>query len=140
MHNGLPFSILVVDDDEDDRYIIDQAFLEIGYDAEVKKFINGKMLFKYLEQLEPSLYPSLIVMDNSLPGLDATDLLHLLKSHAAYQHIRVVILTTTLTPSKKDQFTASGAFACFEKGTTMEDVVRIVKELKNLSRQNSNAL
>jgi CheY-like chemotaxis protein len=39
MLNGIPFSILVVDDDEDDRIIIDEAFKEIGYEAEIKKFM-----------------------------------------------------------------------------------------------------
>ena len=65
--NGIPFSILIVEDDEDDRWIIDQAFIEIGYEAEVKKFINGEALFHYLEKIDNSVYPSLIVLDNTLP-------------------------------------------------------------------------
>lgn len=34
--------------------IIDEGFKEVGYEAEVKKFIDGKALLYYLEQIEPS--------------------------------------------------------------------------------------
>ena len=44
MKNGLPFKILIVEDDQDDRVIIDEAFQEIGYIAEVKKFDHGQAL------------------------------------------------------------------------------------------------
>jgi CheY-like chemotaxis protein len=103
MNNGLPFSILVVDDDADDRMIIDEAFQEIGYEAEVKKFIDGKALLYYLEQIEPSLYRSLIVLDNTLPALEAADILSILKENASYKHIPVVIYTTLLTSFKKEK-------------------------------------
>ena len=69
MNNGLPFTILVVEDDQDDREIIDDAFKEVGYEAEVKKFKEGQALLRYLEQIDRSGYPSLIVLDNSLPDL-----------------------------------------------------------------------
>jgi CheY-like chemotaxis protein len=133
MTNGIPFTILLVDDDPDDRMIIDEAFLEIGYQAEVKKFINGKALLHYLEQVEPGLYPHLIVMDNTLPELDATEILSVLKRTPAYMHIPVVIYTTSLSPTKKEQLLAGGAYACFEKGNNMEQVVQLAKELKFLA-------
>jgi CheY-like chemotaxis protein len=138
MMNGLPFSILVVDDDADDRMLIDEAFMEIGYAAEVKKFIDGKSLLYYLEVIEPSLYPSLIVLDNTLPALEALDILAILKGNSSYQHIPVVIYTTLLTSNKKEQLLASGAYACYEKGSSMQEIVQVVKELKNLAESNIN--
>ncbi|MDQ3278781.1 MAG: response regulator [Bacteroidota bacterium] len=138
MTNGLAFSILVVDDDEDDRMVIDEAFLEIGYDAEVKKFIDGKALLHYLESISADLYPSLIVLDNTLPQLDATDLLSILKSNSAYNQIPVVIYTTSLSPSKKEQLSAKGAYACFEKGSTMQEIVQLVKDLRNIAEEGSH--
>jgi CheY-like chemotaxis protein len=80
MKNGLPFTILVVEDDADDRVIIDDAFKEVGYEAEVKKFTDGPSLLRYMEQINATVYPSLIVLDNSLPGLEVQDVLLILKS------------------------------------------------------------
>jgi len=133
MLNGLPFSILVVEDDEDDRIMINEAFGDIGYGNEVKKFTNGKALLQYLEQVDASLYPSLIVLDNTLPELDAIDLLKLLKNNAAYKTIPVVVYTTLLTPSKKEQLLSAGAYSCFEKGSTRQEIIQVAKELKEVA-------
>lgn len=134
--DGLPFSILVVDDDPDDRVLIDEAFQQIGYESEVKKFVDGKSLLQYLEKVEPALYPSLIVLDNTLPELEATDILALLKENPAYKSIPVVIYTTGVSPSKKEKLLSQGAYACFEKGSSMQDLVRMAQELKRLSQSN----
>jgi DNA-binding NtrC family response regulator len=133
MKAGLPFSILVVDDDEDDRMIIDDAFKEISYESEVKKFINGKTLLTYLGNIDTSLYPSLIVLDNTLPELEAEDILSTLKSEDSYKSIPVVIYTTLLSPNKKQQLLSMGAYACFEKENTMREVVEIAKEFKKIA-------
>src|SRR5215216_3766927 len=131
--NGIPFSILIVDDDEDDRWLIDEAFKQIDYEAEVKKFINGESLLHYLGQLEKSLYPTLIVLDNTLPTMDATDILSMLKKDPKYQNIRVVVYTSSVSPQKRDFLLNMGAHACIEKGPLMDDVVKVARQLRDLS-------
>lgn len=134
---GLPFHILVVEDDPDDRLIIDEAFKKIGYEAEVKKFPDGEYLLQYLETVEPSLYPSLIVLDNFLPRLDAFSILSRLKSHPLYKKIHVVVYTTTISSARRELLLAAGAYACILKGSNMSEVVAIAKELKALAEENS---
>lgn len=138
MKNGIPFSILVVDDDEDDRIIMDEAFQHIGYEAEVKKFIDGKALLHYLEQIDPSLYPSVIVLDNTLPGLGAGDLLAILKTHPLYKPIPVVVYTTSVSPTQKQRLLSSGAYACLEKAASMQEIIKIAEDLKQLAQSNIN--
>ncbi|MBO9683346.1 MAG: response regulator [Flavisolibacter sp.] len=136
MKAGIPFSILLVEDDEDDRMIIDEAFVAIGFNTEVKKFTNGKALFHYLDSIETSLYPSLIVLDNTLPELESTDILSVLKRNIAYQSIPVVVYSTIVSPVKKQQLLSMGAYACYQKGTTMQEIIALAKELKQLSQKN----
>ena len=133
MKNGLPFSILVVEDDSDDRDIIDDAFKEIGYEAEVKKFIDGKSLLKYMEQVDAPAYPSLLVLDNSLPGLDVQDLLSILKKDDRYKAIPVIIYSGTVSTGKKKELMDIGALAIFEKGNTMQEVIKVAQHLKDIS-------
>jgi CheY-like chemotaxis protein len=139
MTEGLPFRILVVEDDEDDRMIIDEAFLAIGFAAEVKKFINGKTLLHYLEQVGSKLLPSLIVLDNSLPELNAIDLLKILKTSPSYQDIPVVVYTTMLTEAKERQLLSLGAHTCFQKGNTLQEVVELAEALKRMAQGNLQA-
>lgn len=130
---GVTFSILVVDDDADDRFFLDSAFRQIGYDSEVKKFISGEYLFAYLGKIKHAEYPSLIVLDNSLPKLDAFDILSILKSNLLYKAIPVVVYTGFLSPAKKQTLIDMGAYACFEKGISMDDILKIAKELRDIA-------
>lgn len=130
---GVTFSILIVDDDADDRFFIDSAFKQIGYEGEVKKFISGEYLFTYLEKVDRSEYPSLIVLDNSLPKLDAFDILSILKTNPLYRSIPVVVYTGYLSPAKKQKLMDMGAYACFEKGISMDDILKIAKELRDIA-------
>jgi CheY-like chemotaxis protein len=131
--NGIPYTILLVDDDEDDREVIDAAFFQIGYGPMVKKFTNGQSLLRYLEEVDSSLYPSLIVLDNTLPGMDALDLLSVLKTNISYQSIPVVVYTTLLTPVKKKELLDKGAQSCMEKGSSMQEIVHTAMELKKMA-------
>ena len=136
MKSGLPFSIIVVEDDADDRFILDAAFLEIGYNAAVKKFIDGKAMFKYLVEIEPDpyLFPSLIVLNDTLPFIGTEGILQNLKANPLFQNILVVILSTGISNAKEQQLHSLGAYKCFEKGSTMQEIVDLVKELKNISQ------
>jgi CheY-like chemotaxis protein len=135
MKNGLPFTILMVDDDEDDREIMDEAFREIGYEAEAKKFIEGKALLRYLEQIDPSVYPSLIVLDNTLPGIEVQEILSILKGKEQYKSIAVVVYSGSVSKLKKEQLLQMGVYAVIEKGSTMQNVVEIAKHLKSLAER-----
>jgi CheY-like chemotaxis protein len=134
MTNGLRFSILIVDDDSEDRQIIDEAFVEIGYECEVKKFITGKDLLQYLEKVGPGLLPTLIVLDNTLPEMDAGDLLRILKKNESYQNIPVIVYSSHCTPSKTAELKALGAYNCVEKGNTMQAIIEMAKTFKSVSR------
>ncbi|MEI6945633.1 response regulator [Paraflavisolibacter sp. H34] len=138
MQNGIPFSILVVDDDADDRLFIDEAFMEIGYAAEVKKFIDGKGLLRYLEQIEPALYPSLIVLDNTLPGLEAGDLLVILKAHPCCRSIPVVVYTSSVTAFMNEQLLSQGAYTVMEKASSTQEIVQVALKLKSLAERQRN--
>ncbi|MGE5520993.1 MAG: response regulator [Candidatus Dadabacteria bacterium] len=138
MNEGLPFRILLVDDDADDRMIIDDAFLEIGYAAEVKKFKDAHDLFKYMDGINSSLLPSLIVLDNTLPRLSASDVLKILKEDPQYNSIPVVVYSNKISPTKKEELLALGAYDCVEKEVNMKDVIEMAKRLRNIAEQKSS--
>ena len=135
---GIAYSILIAEDDEDDRIIIDEAFMEIGYEPEVKKFPEGEALLNYLAHLNPSEYPSLIVLDNTLPKLDAAEMMSLLKNNPSFKNIPVIIYTTIISPDKEKQLKDMGAYACIQKGTTMNEIVAIAKKLKAMAEANKS--
>jgi CheY-like chemotaxis protein len=138
MKKGLPFTILIVDDDEDDREIIDEAFKEIGYESEVKKFLEGQSLLKYLDKIDSSVYPSLIVLDNSLPGLDVEGVVSSIKEDERFKTIPVIVYSGTVSVGKKQELQKHGVDAIIEKGSTMQNVVNVVQKFKNIAESDRN--
>lgn len=130
---GTTFRILIVEDDQEDREIIDEAFTKLNYQGEVKKVTNATALLDYLHKIEPQLYPSLIVLDNGLPGMDALSLLKVLKSKPDTEQIPVAVYSTLITETKKKQLLEAGAVMCMEKGVTMDAVIGMANDLKRLA-------
>lgn len=127
------FKVLAVEDDADDRMLLDEAFKMIDYEAEIKKVADGDYLFDYLGKIDQELYPSLILLDNSLPKTTALEVLQQLKANAAFSAIPVVIYTTLISPSSRELLLAAGALAVLQKGLVMEDIVDDAKWFREIA-------
>jgi hypothetical protein len=66
--------------------IINKALQKIGYEAEVGIFMDEDGLFEYLVKIELFQYPSLIVLDDSLPKLEASDVLSIFKAIPSFKN------------------------------------------------------
>src|SRR5215204_2936835 len=90
--------ILLVDDDEEDRMLIQEAFDEIGAPDVVHYEANGEDALSYLERSAEAL-PNLIVLDLNMPRMNGTQTLRHLKSDERYKHITVIIYSTSVNPT-----------------------------------------
>jgi len=98
----IPITILVCDDDEDDRMLTQQA-LEGAHIANDLRFVeDGEDLMDYLHQrgkyagengLAPR--PGLILLDLNMPKMDGRTALKLIKNDALLREIPVVVLSTS---------------------------------------------
>src|SRR5688572_29326335 len=123
-------SILLVEDDADDRYIMHLAFAEIHYSDKIKVFNSGEELLKYLLSLPHSdLYPSLLVMDYNMPGMNGGELLMRLKMDDTLRDIPVAIYSTGM-PNIELRMRTLGADYCFEKGDQVGEVYALAEKLK----------
>ena len=125
-------SILLVEDDADDRYIMHLAFTELNYVEQVKVFNSGEDILRYLQNLpHSSLYPSLIVLDYNMPGMNGGEVLMRLKNDDALQDIPVAMYSTGMR-SLESKLLNMGAAYCFEKGQAISDVVTLALQLKRI--------
>ena len=125
-------SILLVEDDADDRYIMHLAFTELAYTDQVKVFNSGEEIVKYLQNLpHASLYPSLIVLDYNMPGMNGGEVLMRLKMDAAFEQIPVAMYSTGMRQIEP-KLKALGAAYCFEKGLQIDEVHALARRLKNI--------
>lgn len=128
------YSLVYVDDDQEDLEIAQLAFEGIGWINHVLFLDSGKKLLNYLNCLQhPLEYPSLLLLDYHLGGMNAEDILIFLRSNPHYKNLRVVVLTTGLPLSSKDRLYHLGAVCCVEKPDSLEKQTELAKGLKRIS-------
>lgn len=111
----LKHSILIVDDDEDDRLILRECFEAEGQRS-VAYFSDSKSLLSYLnQQNDKSSLPKLIIADMNMPGMTGIELLKTLKKQPEFSPIDVVILSTSDKEEHKRECLKGGATAFFTK-------------------------
>jgi CheY-like chemotaxis protein len=129
MDQTKPF-IIVVDDDNEDRYLLHCSFTEIGLEENVKFFGDALQFIKYTELLSSlNVKPSLIILDYKMPYMNGKAVVNYLKSKAETEAIPVVILSGTLTDETKAKLHELGVSACFEKGENAGQLSNGLREI-----------
>jgi len=96
-----PVTILMADDDADDRQMTKEAFEESKLANDLRFVEDGIELLDYLyrrgkfEDPESSPRPSIILLDLNMPRKDGREALKEIKSDARFRSIRVIVMTTS---------------------------------------------
>ena len=98
----IPITILICDDDEDDRMLTQQA-LEDAHISNALRFVeDGEQLLDYLYQrgrfageTGKAPRPGLILLDLNMPNMDGREALQRMKGDPGLIDIPVVVLTTS---------------------------------------------
>ena len=101
--SGRPITILMADDDEDDRDFTRDALRDARFIDRMQFVADGQELIDYLRQSGPYASPaaedrprpSLILLDLNMPRMDGREALAEIKSDPELRKIPVVVLTTS---------------------------------------------
>lgn len=86
------FSILIVDDDEDDRALLIQAFKKCGATG-IKSARDGAEALDTLRRCKEILMPKLVLLDINLPKLRGTEVLREIRATPRTRRLPVVMLS-----------------------------------------------
>jgi len=128
-------TILMADDDEEDRMLTRKAF-ELNHLGNDLRFVeDGEELLDYLyhrgryEDADASPRPGLILLDLNMPKKDGREALEVIKKDPSLRRIPVVVMTT----SEADQDIARsydlGANSYVTKPVTFESLAKVIKAL-----------
>jgi len=98
---GKPVTILMADDDADDRLMTKEAFEESRLRNDLRFVEDGVELLDYLKRRgkykDPasSPRPGLILLDLNMPKMDGREALKEIKADPVLKNIRIVVLTTS---------------------------------------------
>ena len=95
-----PFTILLADDDEEDRELARDALQDSRLANEMKFVYDGQDLLDYLRHegrwvTEDAPRPGIILLDLNMPRKDGREALQEIKADESLRRIPVVVLTTS---------------------------------------------
>lgn len=132
-----PITIVVADDDPDDRVLIREALLETRLSGDVRFVVDGEELMDYLLHRGPyakrgeSPRPSLILLDLNMPRKNGSEALAEIKSDPALRQVPVVVLSTS--EAEEDVFRSYdlGANSFITKPASFGSLVEVMKNLEH---------
>lgn len=128
-------TILMADDDEDDRELTREAFAEARLANDLRFVRDGEELMDYLKRRgqynDPasSPRPAILLLDLNMPRKDGREALEEIKADPALRQIRVIILTTSR--AEEDVFRAYdiSATSFITKPVNFDALVEAIKAL-----------
>ena len=130
-----PISILLADDDADDRQLTQDALVESRALNHLHAVCDGDELFDYLRHqgkyAAPALAPrpSLILLDLSMPRKNGLEVLAELKQDAELRTIPVVVMTTSSADEDIARSYELGASSYVTKPVSFLALVSVMKSI-----------
>ncbi len=135
MSSGKPIIILVVDDDPDDRMLIEDAFIESKLQNERRYVNDGVELIEYLQHKgeysdpEKAPRPGVILLDLNMPRMDGREALAAIKADPYHRQIPVIVLTTSKAEEDILRSYNLGVNSFISKPVTFDGLVDVVNVL-----------
>jgi CheY-like chemotaxis protein len=134
-HRVAPAVIVIVDDDADDRELVQEALAEAKLANECHTVGDGEELFRYLRregEYGDGAYaprPDLILLDLNMPRMDGRTTLRQLRADEQFRAIPVVVLTTSAAEEDLVATYDLGASGFITKPVSFESLVETVRVL-----------
>ncbi len=132
---GKAITILVADDDADDRLLIREAFEENKIENDVNFVEDGEQLLAYLRRegeygkLEGRPYPGLVLLDLNMPKKDGREALAEIKADPQLVQIPVVVLSTSKAEDDIEHAYGHGVSSFITKPVTFDQLVQLTRIL-----------
>jgi two-component system response regulator len=124
-------SILIADDNKEDRYLMLQAFADAKVSDTVEFVQDGEELMETLRaQPAGSSLPGLILLDLNMPRLDGRATLKAIRADPRFAPLPVLILTTSSFGEEILSCYRLGANAVMVKPMGYEELVELAATLK----------
>lgn len=128
-------TILMAEDDSDDRLLAQDALRECGMETDLRFVEDGVQLMDYLRrrnkysQLGVAPKPNLIILDLNMPRKDGREALKEIRSDATLRKIPVVVLTTSTADTDIAKMYDLGANSFISKPVAFNSLVSVMKTL-----------
>ncbi len=129
------YCILIADDDNDDQYMIKQAFESINLNEHVRTVNDGVELLDYLHKRgkykdAEVMSPKVILLDLNMPKKDGRECLREIKANPKLKKIPIVVYSTSGNPDDIEFAYELGASSYITKPYSYQELVKIMEVFK----------
>lgn len=135
MKLGKRITILMADDDADDRLLTEEAFAESHVVNDLRFVEDGEELMDYLlrrgKYTDPqnSPRPGVILLDLNMPRKDGREALEEIKNNLDLRHIPIIVLTTSKAEEDIYRTYDLGANSFITKPVTFSSLVQVLQTI-----------
>jgi len=119
--------LLVVEDNEDDTFLLTRQLARAQIDDCVTVIGNGSDALAFLKQTSP--LPLAVFLDLSLPGMSGIDVLKEMKKEASLQNLPVIVMTGSIKPADMEECARLGVTAYLTKPIGLSTFIKTVTDL-----------
>jgi CheY-like chemotaxis protein len=136
-----PSGILLVEDDDNDVFLMQRAMSKVNIGAPVHVAVNGQEAIDYLSGegkfSDRTVYPlpHCIFLDLKLPFVHGFEVLEWIRSQPSLQEINVLILTSSGEERDRQRATQLGAKAYLVKPPTAQSLLEVIQHLPECAPQ-----
>lgn len=123
-------TIIIAEDDADDRLLIEDALNENNIDSKDLMFVDdGEALIELLDSNTNS--PCMVFLDLNMPKKDGRQALKEIKEDKRFKHIPVIVFSTSNSVDDIKTSYQNGVNTYFTKPSKYSDLVEILRTVKS---------
>ena len=128
----IPKPILVIEDNEDDLFLLRRGFRRANLDPELEVATDGQEALDYLSKClkmdgSKARLPAFILLDLQLPHLTGLQVLEWIRDQELLCRIPVIILTSSSNEADVDRAYDAGANAYLVKPSTLDEQTKMIQ-------------
>jgi CheY-like chemotaxis protein len=130
-------TILLVDDSENDLFLMRAAFKKAEFNSPLQAVQNGEEAIAYLKgegiYSDRNQYPlpAVMLLDLNMPRKNGFEVLEWVRAQLALKRLSVIILTASLRGEDVERAFDSGANAFLVKPATLDQLITMIRRLRD---------
>lgn len=133
-----PLKIMLVDDDEDDRILFQDALDSLRLSIELITLKHGKELIEYFDD-SVNPFPDMIFLDLNMPYLSGLECLPILRRNVGLQSVPIAIYSTSSSKKDMEEALVNGANVYINKPNEFIKLQEIIKRIIDINWQYMNS-
>ena len=130
------FTLLMVDDDENDRFFLQTTFQTLDARYRVQGLSSGNDAIAYLkgegrfDDRDKFQFPSYIITDLKMPRVDGFELLKWLREHKEFSRIPVIVITGSSLNTDEEDLVIAHANAFLSKDIVFQQPQKFIEAVQ----------